>query len=226
MSIYGQFCPISKAVEVVGERWTLLIIRELLVGSTRFNELQRGLARLSPSLLTKRLKELEEVGLVNRHPIAGQRGFEYHLTEAGKELGPILTELGGWGLNWVKSTIDDDELDLEFLMLEMERNIRPDLLPPSQTIVKFHFTDAKNFQNWWFLLKPENCDLCTSDPGLEPQLYVTTDVRTLTEIWMSQQTWQRAIKSEALKVIGPKHLTKEFYLWFGESTLKRMLKAG
>ncbi len=226
MSIYGQFCPISKAVEVVGERWTLLIIRELLVGSTRFNELQRGLVRLSPSLLTKRLKELEEAGLVVRSQIPGQRGFEYHLTGAGKELGPTLIELGRWGLNWVKSTIDEDELDIEYLMLEMERNIRKDLLPPGQTVVKFHFKDAQNFPNWWFLLKPDNCDLCTTDPGLEPQVYVTTDVRTLTEIWMSQQTWQRALKEETLKAIGPKHLTKEFYLWFGESTLKRMLQTG
>lgn len=226
MSIYGQFCPIAKAVEVIGERWTLLIIRELLVGSTRFNELQRGLARLSPSLLTKRLKELEAAGLVVRHPIAGQRGYEYHLSDAGKALGPVLMEVGQWGINWVTSGIDEDELDIELLMLEMERNIRTDLLPPNQTTVKFHFTDANNFPNWWFILKPENCDLCTSDPGFEPQLYVTTDVRTLTEIWMSEQTWQAAIKNTTLKVMGPKHLTKDFYRWFGESTLKRMLQAG
>lgn len=226
MSIYGQFCPISRAVEVLGERWTLLIIRELLVGSTRFNELQRGLARLSPSLLTKRLKELEAAGLIVRHQIAGQRGFEYYLTDAGKSLAPMLVELGRWGLHWMKSTIADDELDLELLMLEMERNIRTDRLPPGQTVVKFYFADAKNFQDWWFLLKPENCDLCTSDPGLEPQLYVTTDVRTLTEIWSNLQSWQHAIKNESLKVIGPKHLTKDFYHWFGESSLKQMLEAG
>lgn len=225
MSLYGQFCPISKAVEVLGERWTLMILREMLVGSTRFNQLQRGLARLSPSLLTKRLKELEAHGLVRRIPIAGQRGYEYHLTESGKALGPMVLELGKWSLDWITSTIEDDELDLEFLMLEIERNIRRDLLPPGQTVVKFFFDDARHHNHWWFILQPHNCDLCTVDPGHEPQIYITTNVRTLTEIWMSQKTWQQAIKDDHLKVIAPKHYLKDFHKWFGESSLKAMLSA-
>lgn len=214
MSIYGQFCPMSKAVEILGERWTLLLIRELMLGSSRFNELQRGLAKMSPSLLTKRLKELEEAKLLTRKKIAGQRGYEYHLTKAGKELSPLLIEMTQWGLRWVNSNISQDELDIEFLMIEFQRHVNYKTAPQSQTTIKFHFNDTDKFSDWWLIIGDKNTELCTDDTGHEPDLYLTSNARTMVDIWMQNISWQQAIKEKNLIVLGNPSLATQFHHWF------------
>ena len=136
---YGQFCPIAKAMEVLGEKWTLLIIRELLAGTTRFNEFQRALSQISPTLLTKRLQCLEKEGLLVRKRIPGQKGHEYFPTESCRELMPIVEQVGTWGMRWARDQMSEDDFDLQLLMLYLERSIHPDKLIGNETVIRFNF---------------------------------------------------------------------------------------
>src|SRR6478609_9628046 len=126
---YGQMCPISKAAEILGERWTILIIRELLLGSNRFSDLQRALSQISPTLLTKRLNQLQDCGLVIRKTLPKQKRTEYHLTPPGRELLPVVVSLGEWGMKWARGQMSDDELDVELLMHDFSRRIDETQLP-------------------------------------------------------------------------------------------------
>ena len=136
---YGQFCPIAKAMEVLGEKWTLLIIRELLAGTTRFNEFQRALSQISPTLLTKRLQCLEKEGLLVRKRVPGQKGHEYFPTESCRELMPIVEQVGTWGMRWSRDQMSEDDFDLQLLMLYLERSIQPDKLIGNETVIRFNF---------------------------------------------------------------------------------------
>lgn len=219
MTIYGQFCPVSKAVELLGERWTLLVLRELLLGSTRFNELQRGLANMSPSLLTKRLKELEAAGLLVRKKITGQKGYSYHLTEGGKQLKPLIIELAKWGFKWAANQISHDELDLDLLMLDMQRGMDAANFPSSKTVLKFHFSDASHYANWWLICEAGSIDVCTEHPGYEADVYLTTDVKTLTEIWTGNIRWSAALSQKRMTILGNTLLVKQIPHWIGESQM-------
>ena len=217
MSIYGQFCPIARTTELLGERWTLLIIRELLMGSSRFNELQRGLSKISPSLLSKRLQELEANNIIYKKKVDGQKGSAYYLTQSGLALEPLVMELAQWGMNWIEGQLSDDELDLELLMFDINRNLHRDKFPDTLTTLKFFFKDADKFKDWWILVTPQNTDLCTKDPGKEPDVYITTCRRNLTEVWMGQQSWQHAIRQDKIKVLGESSLVKQIPDWLGSS---------
>lgn len=219
MSIYGQFCPASKAVEVLGERWTLLLIRELLMGSNRFNELQRGLAKMSPSLLTKRLKELEKAGLLTRTKISGQKGYEYHLTSSGRELSPLMTELAKWGMRWVSDSLHEDELDVELLMWELQRNIKHQSMPISKALVKFHFNELREHKDWWIVVNNSSVDLCTESPGYEADLYINSSVHDLIKIWMGDISWEKAINNGQMVIRGNTLLEKTLPQWLGKSKL-------
>ena len=134
MSDYGQFCPIAKASELIGERWTILILRELLLGTHRYSEFQRTLSRISPSLLTKRLKQLEQAGIIVRKSQPGKKGYHYFLTPAGKELSPVIEHLAMWGMRWARGQLRDEELDVEFLMWDIQRRIQFNMLPDGETV--------------------------------------------------------------------------------------------
>ena len=138
---YGQFCPIAKATEILGERWTILILRELLMGGRRFSELRRGLGDISPALLVSRLKTLEEVGIVARRRISGQRGHDYHPTAACEGLRPVVMAIGEWGLSFARHLLVEDDFDFDFLMFYLERSVDPKQLPGDETVVQFRFTD-------------------------------------------------------------------------------------
>ena len=138
---YGQFCPVAKATELIGERWTLLIIRELVLGTHRFSDFQRALSRISPSLLTKRLKDLEKAGIIIRKTQQGRRGYQYFLTPAGRQLAPVIEHLATWGMRWARSQLTDDELDIEFLMWEIQRRLDSEALPDGETVLCFIFEE-------------------------------------------------------------------------------------
>ena len=163
----GQFCPIAKSMEIIGEKWTILILRELLMGSTRFNALQRGLSMISPAILTKRLNTLCDYELVIKKRLPGQRGYEYLATPAAKELLPIFIELGNWGMRWTRQYLSNDDFDVNFLMTYLQRSIQVDNLPGKETIIKFQFTDLDKQPNWWIVVSGENIDICTIDPCRE-----------------------------------------------------------
>ncbi len=210
---YGQFCPIAKATEVLGEKWTLLIVREILMGGRRFSELQRGLSMISPAVLTSRLNALVEAELIVKQRIPGQRGSEYRPTPSCKELLPILNALGSWGLKWTRDRLTDDDYDVELLMLYLERSVLPDQLIGEETTIRFRFTDLDAKPDWWILVNGSSVDVCTTDPGRDIDVFFTTTVRTMTEVWMGRTSYRSAIRSDQLTVVGAKPLTRDVSRW-------------
>lgn len=210
---YGQFCPIAKAMEVVGEKWMLLIIRELIMGSTRFNDFQRALSQISPTVLTKRLTQLEQAGLLVKRRIPGQRGHEYLPTEACRELMPTVEQLGIWGMRWARSQMHGEDFDLSLLMTYLERSIQPDKLVGQETVIKFNFGDVEDYPHWWIVVTGEEVDVCINDPGKEVDVYFNVDVRTMCELWMGDISYKKAIKDKRLQLMGLPALTRTVDDW-------------
>ena len=215
MTGYGQFCPVAKASELLAERWTLLILRELLLGSHRFGELQRALSRISPSLLTKRLKQLESAGIIIRKAQAGRKGLDYFLTAAGKELAPIIEHLAIWGMRWARGQLSDDELDVEFLMWDIQRRLDTDMLPDGETVLCFIFDDLVSFKNWWLIVRNREVDVCTENPGKDVDLYINTTLRNLVEIWEGDIEIKAAQQQKLIKTQGNKRLANTMSDWLG-----------
>ena len=214
---YGQFCPIAKASEIIGEKWTVLIIRELLMGGTRFNELQRGLSLISPTLLSKRLDSLVEHGLVMKKKIPGQKGYEYLATESCNELLPIIKSLGDWGMRWARSNLTEKDYDVELLMLYLQRSVVPDKLPGNETVIRFKFTDIKEYPDWWMVVERDDVDICVNDPGKDVDIYFTSTVKTLADVWMGESTYRKAIREGQLTLVGDKVLTHNVSSWLTNS---------
>jgi len=222
---YGQFCPVAKATEILGEKWTLLIIRELLMGGTRFNVLQRGLSQISPTILTKRLSSLESQGLIMRKKIQGQRGYEYFPTGSCQELLPIIRQVGDWGMRWARNHLTESDYDVELLMLYLQRSIVPEKLIGAETVLRFKFTDIDDLSDWWLLIKGQDVDICVTDPGKDVDVYFTTSVRVMAGIWMGDTTYKKSIAEGSLKVVGPKALTREITAWMGNSIFTELPSA-
>lgn len=214
---YGQFCPIAKATEIVGERWTFLIIRELLMGGRRFNELQRGLGDISPALLAARLKSFEAEGLIVRSRINGQRTYEYCPTAACEELKPVLIALGEWGLCWARHTLTADDLDVDLLMLYLERSVDPAQLPGHETVIQFKFNDLEAQRDWWLLVRDGRVEICIRRPGRDVDIYFTTTARTMTDVWMGDRSYRDAVLSGDLIVEGELSLTRRISSWLRPS---------
>ncbi len=215
MSIrYHQFCPVSKAAEVLGERWTILIIRELLMGTTRFSDLQRALSQISPTLLTKRLNQLQDSGLVIRKKLPKQRRTEYHLAPAGRELLPVVVGLGEWGMKWARGQMSDDELDVELLMHDFSRRIDETQLPGGRTVIQFVFTGLSRFAHWWIVLEANGeRELCLDNPGREADVQIRSDVRTMAEIWAGDTAIRAARKDGRLQLSGNSALIRTLPSW-------------
>jgi DNA-binding HxlR family transcriptional regulator len=214
MAGYGQFCPVSKTSEVLCERWMPLIVRELLCGSRRFGEIQRGVPVISPTLLTKRLRQLEGAGVIER--VAGGHGHEYVPTEAGWELYPIIEAMGTWGQRWARSRYTPDELDPSLLMWDMRRMLRPGGLAPSRTVIEFRFSRAPVGRSAYWLVVDDAIDLCLVDPGHPVDLCVRADLRALTEVWMGDRTMRDAIAAGAIELKGSPRLAGRFPDWLGQ----------
>jgi len=214
---YGQFCPIAKATEILGDKWTLLIVRELLMGATRFSELQRGLAQISPTMLTKRLNSLCDSGVIVRRKIPNQRGYEYFLTEAGRELMPVVRNVGEWGMRWARGTMADTELDVQLLMLYLQRSIIPEKLVGRETVLRFKFTDINELSDWWIVVKGEQVEICVQDPGKDVDVFFTTDLRTMIGVWMGDMTYRSVMGDGRLKLVGPRDLTRNVSSWMANS---------
>jgi DNA-binding HxlR family transcriptional regulator len=214
MSAYGQFCPVAQALEIVGERWTLLIVRELLHGDYRFGELMNGVPLISRSLLSQRLKALEEAGLVERRGRATGSGFEYRLTPAGRELEGVVVGLGTWGRRWIRKRLSTEELDPVLLMWDLRRNLDVEHLPREPTLVLFWFRDlpAKRCRYWLRMERPD-VELCLTNPGQEVALTVETKIRTLVDVWMGNRSSSEALQSGAIELTGPPTLTRAFPSW-------------
>jgi DNA-binding HxlR family transcriptional regulator len=218
MGSYGQFCPVAMAAEVVCSRWTPLILRELLSGSNRFNDLRRGVPRMSPSLLSKRLKELEQAGVIETRP-TGQSGIvEYHLTQAGQELRALIMSLGIWGQRWVETQLSLKNLDPSLLMWDMRRSLDLTPMPPRRSTVQFHFPELPAArQRYWLVVENRLVDLCQVDPGYEVDLFVECSLRTMTAIWMGLTSVQAELDAGQLELSGDRMLARSMQQWLGLS---------
>jgi DNA-binding HxlR family transcriptional regulator len=211
MDGYGQFCPVSLAAEVFARRWTPLIVRELLVGNTRFNDLRRGMPTITPSVLSRRLDELEIAGIVDR--VDDENGPRYVLTAAGEELRPVVEELGRWGRRWLPTDYRDQDLDPRLLVWDIHRNFRLEEVP-RRTIIELHFPDAPpDRRSYWLIVSPQGADVCLTYPGGDVDLRLSSDVRTLTDIWMGNTTWARALRCGNLTLTGDREVRRALPRW-------------
>jgi DNA-binding HxlR family transcriptional regulator len=196
----------------------MVLLRELVAGSTRFNDLRRGVPKMSPTLLSQRLKELEAAGVVERRALKSEKGvFEYRMTAAGKDLGPIVEAMGFWGQKWVEARRSLENLDPSLLMWDMRRNLNPTPLPDRRTVIEFLYPElpvSKRF--WWLVVENQgDVDLCWSDPGFDVDLYVSTDLRTMTAIWMGLTTIKK--EKEKVALTGNRGIADKMQSWLGLS---------
>ncbi|HEX2894218.1 MAG TPA: helix-turn-helix domain-containing protein [Marmoricola sp.] len=200
MTTYGQFCPVAKAMELLDERWTLLVVRELILGSRHFNDLRRGVPRMSPALLSKRLRTLTNAGVVVRRQDGGR--VVYELTEAGRELYDVIEALGRWGVRWIPQ-LGDQDLDPHLLMWDIHRNLDVAAMPDGRTVLEFRFPEVRGSGGrWWIVVGSDGVDLCDADPGHDVTVSVTTSLRTLTCLWRGDIGWKDAA-AKGLAVDGP-----------------------
>lgn len=217
---YGQFCPVAKACEVVAERWTPLVLRELFCGSSRFNDLHRGVPLMSRSLLTRRLRELEDAGVIERRP--GRQGSsEYRLTAAGEELRPVVEQLGTWGQRWAPPGPAPDDLDASLLMWDLHRRLEVGRLPARRVVVLFEFRNVPRGQAarrlWWLVADRGDVDLCIKDPGFTVDLEVHADLAGFTRVWMGRLSFAEALRVGLVRLEGPRDLARSFPGWLGLS---------
>jgi DNA-binding HxlR family transcriptional regulator len=226
---YRQFCPVAMSAEILCTRWTVVLLRELIAGSTRFNDLRRGVPRMSPALLSQRLKELEAAGVISRVALAGEAGlFEYRLTTAGRELKPLIEAFGIWGQRWVEAEPSLEHLDVGLLMWDMRRNLDPSPMPARRVVIHFRYGELASAQrHWWLLVDPDaGVDLCSVDPGFDVDLYVATDLRTMTAIWMGLDNVPRACAEERMLLTGDRDLARDMQGWLGLSPFAKERKLG
>lgn len=215
------------ASEILGSRWTIVLLRELCAGSTRFNDLRRGVPRMSPALLAKRLKELRDFGVLERRMIRKMpETFEYVLTPAGEELKDVIMAIGIWGQRWVESHPSLENADPSLLMWDMRRNIRVDLMPSQRSVVQFSYNDQPPAHaRWWMICDPEaGADLCAVEPGFDIDLYVQTDLRTMTAIWMGVESVAHAQAEERLHLVGHRNIAHSIKGWLGLSPFAKFPK--
>jgi DNA-binding HxlR family transcriptional regulator len=224
---YRQFCPVAMAAEILCTRWTIVVLRELMAGSTRFNELRRGVPRMSPALLSQRLKELEVAGILTREPLEKEPGVSaYCLTPAGAELKPIVEAFGMWGQRWVEAELSLRHLDVQLLMWDMRRGLDPRPLPKRRSVVQFTYPELSAAERrWWLIVEADGeVDLCSVEPGFDVDLHAVTDLRTMTAIWMGLNTVSMAIKEERLTLTGQRSLAANMQSWLGLSPFAKAQK--
>ena len=211
MTGYGQFCPIAKTMEVLDERWTVLIIRELLAGSHHFNELRRGVPKMSPALLSKRLRSLQRAGIVMR--LGDGNRVRYELTPGGKELGPVVMALGEWGIRW-RTQLGDEDLDPHLLMWDVHRSLDLDAMPDGRTVLRFLFPDVeRTTREWWIVVQGTDVDLCDFDPGHDVSVSAESSLRTMVDIWRGELAWQPALRAGDLTLEGPQAVRRALPHW-------------
>ena len=209
---YGEFCPIAIASEAFAERWMPLVVRELFCGSHRFNELLHGLPRIPRSVLVQRLRTLEATGIIERRVDVEGRGIEYHLTEAGTQLGEVVLTLGDWAKRWADVEIREQILEPDLLIWDIHRQLHSDRLPDRRVVVQIDLTGA-NSKSYWLILERPSASVCWTDPGFEPELIVSADSVALHRVWMGQLPLASALRDGLVELEGPAELRGAFPGW-------------
>ena len=221
MNLYGQICPLAQAAQVLCERWTLLVVRELVAGSTRFNEIKKGVPLMSPSLLSSRLKQLVAAGVVEKS--GGKASHIYSLSPAGLELRPIVELLGAWGHRWAPSKLNKIDLDAGLLMWDMRRTVDPAIFPKRRIVVQFEYSDApKAARDWWLVAEKGAIDLCLNDQGFDVDIMIKSSLKAMTEVWVCQKRFRDAVKNGDIKVTGDSKLINKLQDWLRSSPLSRL----
>jgi DNA-binding HxlR family transcriptional regulator len=221
---YRQFCPVAKAMELLDERWTLLVVRELIAGSEHFNDLRRGVPRMSPTLLSRRLQQLSRAGIVER--VQDGPEVRYALTEAGLELRPVVEALGAWGVRWI-GELGEADLDPKLLLWDMHRNVDHGAVPHGRTVVRFQFPDVpRAAREGWLVITDADADVCDVDPGHPVAVTVTSSLRALVAVWMGDLAWSRALRSGAVELDGPEVLRRGVPSWFTPSSFAAVPRRG
>jgi DNA-binding HxlR family transcriptional regulator len=223
MQKYNQYCPVARATEIVADRWTPLIVRELILGSHRFNEIERGLPGISRSLLASRLRNLEEAGVVDRLPGAQSKVTEYHLSEAGRELKVVIEALGAWGVRWAFGEPRSEELDAGLLVWKIHQRINCELLPDRRTVVEFDFTGPRG-RRVWLLLEPRDVSVCVTPPGFDSDLVVRSDLGLFYRVWLGHIDYDAALRCGTVIVEGLPSLAKQLPQWFMWSPMARFVR--
>lgn len=210
---YGQFCPVAKASELLAERWMPVVLRELLEGSRHYGQLRRGIPLISPAMLSTRLRELVDAGVVERMP-AGTGRWEYRLTDAGEELRPVIRALGVWGQRWAQRELRAEQLDPELLVWVIRRRLHPRDLGVTHAVLELEFPEMPlKHRRFWFLVDPGGVDLCVKHPGRAVDLSLSTSVRTLTQVFLGQIAPEAAVRSGAIVLAGSCTLARTFARW-------------
>ena len=210
---YAEFCPISKTAMIVGERWTIQIIREMHFGVTRFSEFQKYLPRISPSLLNTRLRSLEETGVIIKKKIKERKGYEYLLTPSGKALLPLILEMGKWGVRYVYDSLSDEELNAERLIRDVSTTIDTSELPSGDTVLRFKFFDLENYSYWYIKIHDGNVEVCDGVPENEIDVYITSTLATFTKVWMGSVDLHSAMDNGNLRIVGNDSYTRNLSRW-------------
>jgi DNA-binding HxlR family transcriptional regulator len=224
MAEYRQYCPVARAAEILSDRWTLLIVRELIAGSCHFNDIERGLPGISRSLLAVRLRLLTDAGVIVRREGDRRNSSEYDLTPAGRDLEQVLDRLGQWGARWAFGDPRPDELDPVLLLWKMRRRIRRDLLPPRRTVIEFDFR-GRGGRRLWLVLEPHEISVCVKPPGFDSDLVVRAELSLFYRVWLGSVACHRAIRSGDIDIQGRPALARDFLSWLMWSPMAEHVKA-
>ena len=225
MSSYGQFCPLAQAAQLLCERWTLLVVRELIAGSTRFNEIKKGVPLMSPALLSARLKQLAAAGVIVKS--GSKTSYIYSLTPAGLALRPAVELLGAWGHRWAPSKLNKIDLDAGLLMWDMRRTVDPAIFPKRRVVVQFEYSGTpKEAKYWWLVAEKGEVDLCLTDPGFEVNVVIKCSLKAMTEVWVCRQRFSDAVKKGDIKVMGEQSLINKLQDWLRSSPLSGLGSLG
>ena len=215
MKGYSTYCPVAKAAEILTDRWTVLLIRDLLLGARHFNDFRRSIPLITPAMLSKRLGSLQEVGIIT-HEISGKDGrWEYRLTEAGRELKPFVDAAGEWGQRWARSKLPHGELHPSTLMWDIHRFLKTQYLPTRRTVLNFEFTDLKAMRQWWLVVQAGEVDVCLDDPGYEVDVWIVCTLLTLTQVFMGDLSIASALGTSKLRLDGNSQLIRNMPRWLG-----------
>ena len=224
MHLYGQYCPVARAAEIFADRWTMLIIRELLADVLHFNELQRGLPRMSRTLLAERLRRLERAGVVERRIAPRGKRTEYRLTPAGGELQQIIDDLGQWGARWAFGDPQPNELDPIVLLWWMRRRVALERIPRRRVVIQFDFRRGPK-QQYWLIIEPNDISVCLKDPGFDIDVLVTADIMAFYRVWLGRLTLSEALRRNEVQLDGSPGDIRAFPQWFFWSPMADAVRA-
>ncbi len=224
MTKYGQYCPIARSVEILGDRWTLLIVRDLLGGKDRFNDLERGLPGIPRALLSDRLRRLQRAGLLERHVETKGRKTRYQLTQAGQELSSVINALTHWGARWAFGEPDTSELDPILLLWWMRDRVYRERLPRRRVVVEFVFQGPRRY-TYWLVLQPTDVSICLTHPGFEVDVLVTAELAALYKVWLGRITFAEAMREQQVDLNATPALERNFPRWFAWSPVAEVVRA-